>query len=111
MRTAFTFATMVLMAACHRTPEQQEADKLRSDAQERGAAIESQAASEADRLQQEAKTLKASSKRAGGFTGQRLQVRADALSKEAKIIRKQSGMKAEAMKETANAKIKTSESR
>ena len=111
MRIVLTFATLVLMTACHRTPEQQEADKLRSDAQERGAAIENEAESEADRLQQQAKTLEAGSKRAGGFTGERLQVRADALSKEAKIIRKQGDMKAEAMKETANAKIKTSESR
>lgn len=111
MRTAFAFAMMLLMVACQRTPEQQQADKLRSDAQQRGAAIENQAGIQADRLQQQANSLEAGAKQAGGYTGQRLQVRADALSKEAKIIRKQAAMKAEAMKETADAKIKTSESR
>lgn len=111
MRTALTFAMLVLMAACHRTPQQQQADELRSDAQERGAAIQNEADSQADRLQQQAKGLEAGSKQAGGYTGQRLQVRADALSREAKILRKQGDMKAEAMKETADAKIKTAESR
>ena len=111
MRTAFAFAMMLVMVACHRTPEQQQADKLRSDAQERGAAIENEADSQADRLEQQGNALEADAKQAGGYTGQRLQVRADALSKEAKIIRKQADRKAQAMEETTDAKIKTSESR
>jgi len=111
MRTCLALIAVAFTAACQRTPEQQQADTLRSDARERGAAIENDAEMQANRLQQQANNLEAGAKQAGGYTGQRLQVRADALSKEAKIIRKQADRKAEALKETADAKIKTSESR
>ena len=96
-------AMVVLTAACQRTPEQQQADKLRSDAQQRGALIENQADSQAD--------LDNQAEQAGGLTGERLKVRADALAKEAKIIRKQAGMQADAGKEATDARIKASESR
>ena len=111
MHPSVVLAMVVLTAACQRTPEQQQADKLRSDAQQRGAAIENQADTQADRLQQQAEALNNEAQQTGGLTGERLKVRADALAKEAKIIRKQGGMQADSIKEAADAGIKASESR
>jgi hypothetical protein len=111
MRPSVVLGIVVLLAACQRTPEQQQADKLRSDAQQRGAAIENQADTQADRLQQQAELLNNEAQRAGGLTGERLKVRADALTKEAKIIRKQANMQADSIKEATDADIKASESR
>jgi hypothetical protein len=111
MRPLLALAIVALTAACQRTPEQQQADTLRNDAQQRGSAIENQAETQADRLEQQADALNNEAKQAGGLTGERLKVRADALSKEAKIIRKQAGMQADAIKEDADARIKASESR
>ena len=111
MRPLMPLAMVVLTVAWHRTAEQQQADKLRSDAQQRGAVIEKQGDTQADRLQQQADALNNEAKQAGGLTGERLKVRADALAKEAKIIRKQAGMQADAIKEATAADIKASESR
>ena len=96
---------------CQRTPEQEQADNVRSIARQQGASIENRAGTEADRLEQQAAILENEAKQAGGMTGQRLKVRADALNQEAKIIRKQADKQAEAIKETADARIKASESR
>ena len=111
MRSLLAIGLIVLAAACQRTPEQQQADKLRVEARQRGAEIEKHAEGEADRLQQKADALENEALQTGGLTGQRLKVRADALAKEAKIVRKQAGMQADAIKEAADARIKASESR
>ena len=58
-----------------------------------------------------AKVLDNEAQQAGGYTGERLKVRADALAKEAKIIRKQANMQADAVRESADARVKASESR
>ncbi len=75
MRTLLALAIIASMAACQRTPEQQQADTLRSDAQQRGSSIESQAEMQADRLEQQADALNNESTQAGGLTGERLKVR------------------------------------
>lgn len=111
MRRMLAIGFIVLTAACQRTPEQQQADNLRSEARLRGAQIEKHADSEADRLRQQAEALENEAQQAGGLTGQRLRVRADALAKEAKIVRKQADMQADAIKESTDARIKASESR
>ena len=112
MRPLLIFAIVALAtAACQRTPEQQQADDVRSNAQQQGASIENLSGEEADRLEQQAAILENEAKRSGGLTGQRLKVRADALKKESKIIRKQGDQQAEAIKESADARIKASESR
>ncbi len=111
MRRSLAVGMLALTAACQRTPEQQQADKLRADAQQRASAIENQADTQANGLEQRADAIDNVANQAGGYTGQRLKVRADALAKEAKIIRKQADMQAAAVKETADARIKTSESR
>jgi hypothetical protein len=111
MRKSLALALIALAGSCQRTPEQQQADQLRADAKQRGAAIENQADTEADRLGQQADDLYNQSNRVGGYTGQRLKVRADALAKEGKIIRKQAQMQAGAIKEAADARIKATESR
>ena len=84
MRPLLAFAIVTLTAGCQRTPEQQQADTLRADAQQRGSAIENQAEMEADRLEQQADALSNEAKQAGGLTGERFKVRADALAKEAR---------------------------
>jgi sensor domain CHASE-containing protein len=111
MRTLLAFAVIAMTVACQRTPEQQQADKLRDDARQRGSSIENQADTQANSLQQQADALNNQAKQAGGLTGERFKVRADALSKEAKIVRKQADMQSDAIKEAADARIKTSESR
>jgi hypothetical protein len=111
MRPLLAICLIGLIAGCQRTPEQQQADSLRAEARQRGAEIESNADSEADRLQQQAETLENEAQQAGGLTGERLRVRADALAKEAQILRKQADMQADAIKEAADARIKASESR
>jgi len=99
------------MAACQRTPEQQQTDTMRSDARHRGAAIENNANAEADRLQQQASDLENRATQTGGMTGERLKIRANALDQESKVVRKQADMQAEAIKEDADARIKASKSR
>ena len=111
MRALLLFGVLSLATACQRTPEQQHADNLQTDARQRGAAIENQANAEADRLQQQASDLQNEANQAGGMTGERLRVRADALNRESKIIRKQADMQADAIKESTDARIKASESR
>jgi hypothetical protein len=110
MRTLL-FLTIVLIAGCSRTPDQQQTDQLRSDATNGAAAIEKQANAEADRLEQRAAALGEQAKQAGGYTGKRLEVRADALTKEGRIIRDQADQQADAVKQAANARIKAFESR
>lgn len=99
------------IAACQRTPEQQQSDQARRDARERGALIENRADSEAGQLQQQAAALENEANQAGGMTGERLKVRAEALKDEAKIVRKQADKQADAIKESTDAQIKASESR
>lgn len=111
MRTSLALVAIALTAACQRTPEQQQTDKLRADARQRAAAIENRADIEAGRLDQQADVLDNQAQLTGGYSGQRLQVRADALTKEAKIVRKQAGLQADAVKESADARIKASQSR
>lgn len=111
MRRSLAVGILALATACQRTPEQQQADKLRADAQQRASAIYNQADTQANGLKQRADAIDNVANQAGGYTGQRLKVRADALAKEAKIIRKQADMQAAAVRETADARIKTSESR
>ncbi|MEP6983160.1 MAG: hypothetical protein ABI853_05890 [Sphingomicrobium sp.] len=111
MRRSLPLVLIALATACQRTPEQQQADMLRKDAQQRGSAIENQAKTQADRLQQQADALNIEAEQRGGLTGERLKVRAAALAKEADIIRKQGDMQADAIKEAADARIKASQSR
>jgi hypothetical protein len=112
MRQLLIFAIVALAtAACQRTAEQEQADQARSHAEHQGALIQSRADSEADQLQQQASELDNQANQAGGMTGERLKVRAEALKDEAKIIRKQADKQADAIRESADAQIKETESR
>ena len=111
MRFLLILAVLASMAACQRTPEQQQADALRSNARQRGAAIENKANAEADGLQRQASDLENQAAQAGGMTAERLRIRANALDQESKVVRKQAGMQADAIKEDADARIKASKSR
>ena len=111
MRFVLIMAMLASMAACQRTPEQQQADNLRSDARQRADLIENRADVEADRLHQQASDLQNQAGQAGGMTGERLRIRANALDQEAKLVRKQGDMQADAIKEDADARIKASKSR
>ena len=111
MRFLLFLAMLASMAACQRTPEQQQADALRSNARQRGAAIENKANAEADGLQRQASDLENQAAQAGGMTAERLRIRANALDQESKVVRKQAGMQADAIKEDADARIKASKSR
>jgi hypothetical protein len=111
MRCLLIVAVLASMVACHRTPEQQQADAVRTDARQRGAVIENQADAQAARLEQQASDLHNQAVQVGGMTGERLKIRANALNEEAKVIRRQGDMQADAIKEGADARIKASKSR
>lgn len=111
MRFLLVLIVLTSMAACQRTPEQQQADALRSDARQRAVAIENEADVQADRLQQNASDLQNQAAQTGGMTGERLRIRANALDQESKVIRKQGDMRADAIREDADARIKASKSR
>jgi hypothetical protein len=111
MRALLILGMISLATACQRTPEQQQADNLQNEARQRGAAIESRADVEADRLQQQASDLENEANQAGGMTGERLRVRSDALNQESKLIRNQADMQADAIREGTDARIKASKSR
>jgi len=111
MRFLLVLAVFTSMAACQRTPEQQQADAVRTDARQRAAATENQADVQADRLQQQASDLQNQAAQAGGMTGERLRIRANALDQESQVIRKQGDMQADAVREDADARIKASKSR
>ena len=111
MRALMAIAMLALAVACQRTPEQQRADVLRSDAAERSSAIKNKADVDANRMQQQSAALREGAKQVGGLTGERLQVRGDAIAKEAKIVRKQGRMQADAIAKEADARIEASKSR
>jgi hypothetical protein len=111
MRFLLFLAVLASVAACQRTPEQQQDDAARADARQRGVTIENKANAEADRLQQQASDLENQAAQAGGMTGERLRIRANALDQESKVVRKQADMQADAIKEDADARIKASKSR
>jgi hypothetical protein len=111
MRLLLVLAMLASAAACQRTPERRQADAMRSDARQRGAAVENNADAQADRLEQQASDLQNQAGQAGGMTGERLRIRANALNQESKVIRKQGDMQADAMAEDADARIKASKSR
>lgn len=111
MRCLLIVALLASMAACQRTPEQKQADAVRSEARQRGAIIENQADAQADRLEQQASDLDNQAVQTGGMTGERLKIRANALNEESKVIRKQGDMQADAITEDADARIKASKSR
>jgi hypothetical protein len=111
MRFLLVLASLAVTVACQRTPEQQQAANVRSDARQRGAAIENEADTQADRLHQQASHLQHQANQAGGMTGERLGIRANALEQESEVVRKQGDMQADAIKESADARIKASKSR
>ena len=111
MRYLLILAMAASTVACQRTPEQRQADTMRSDARQRATAIENEGDVQADRLQQQAVDLRNQAKQAGGMTGERLTIRANALDQESKVIRKQADTRADAIKEDTDARIKASSSR
>lgn len=111
MRSILALAGLALTPGCQRTPEQQQADAVRSEANKRAAAIENEADVQAGRMEQQASDLHNQAIQAGGMTGERLGIRAKALDKESKVVRKQADTQADAIKEEADARIKASKSR
>lgn len=111
MRMVRLIAFVTLVAGCQQSPEQKQAQALRDQAKAQAAALAKTADTQAGGLEQHAKALRDQAKQAGGFSGQRLEVQADALSKEAKLIRKQADVRGDAIKESVDARIKTTESR
>ena len=98
-------------AACHRTAEQRRAAALRGEAKEQALTLEKQAKNTAGSLERQARALRETGKATGGYTGKRLSARADDLSQQAKLVRKQAHLKAEAITEEADARVKAAESR
>jgi outer membrane PBP1 activator LpoA protein len=103
--------TAILFAACSQSPEQQQADQIRGDANKQAAALTHRAEAQAAPLDEQAEVLKNEAKQVGGYNGKRLNVRAGALKQEGQLDRKQGDEQAAAVKESADARIKALHSR
>lgn len=107
---ALLFAGAAL-ACCSRSPQDQQAEAVKSAAAKRADQIDQQSRAQAESMHAQAKTLSQQAKQAGGLTGQRLQVQADALDKQADIVSRQGKLQAEATREAADAQAKQLASR
>ncbi len=108
---AFVALGLAIAGCAQKSPEEQQMDQIRSHASNQAKAIENQAELQAAPLDQQADALSNQAKQAGGYTGKRLEVKADALHQEAKLIREQADKQGDAIKEGADARIKTIQSR
>ena len=102
---------IVALAACQKSPTEEQADALSEGGRIRAASVRIGAEKEAEALDQRANDLAAKAKAAGGFTGERLAVQAEAAADEADIVRKQGRTKAESVEEAADAEAKAVRSR
>lgn len=111
MRKFATFTLVVIATACSKSPQDQQTDKIRTQAHEQAEAITRHADQQAKPLEQQAEALRAEAKKTGGYGGKRLEIQADASSKQAKLLHEQADEQADAVKEAADAQIKAIRSR
>jgi len=112
----FKSALVLLIAAacvagCSKSPQDQQADRLRAAADAKAQQIRDQAAPQIQAMNDQSKALAAQAKSTGGYTGERLKVQADSLSRQADILDKQARAQADATREAADAQAKQIASR
>ncbi|GAA4033224.1 hypothetical protein GCM10022281_11260 [Sphingomonas rosea] len=111
MKSAVPVVALLLLAACQRTPQEQQIHDIKAQADERADAVEQAADGRADPMDAQAKALREQAKQVGGYDGKRLEVQADALEKEADLTRAQGNDRGDAIRAEADAKAKALESR
>lgn len=111
MRSTALMLALLLLAACSRTPQEQQIHDIKAEADTRADAIESEGDRQADPLDSQAKGLRERAKQVAGYDGKRLEIKAEALEKQADLAREQGEDRAEAVRAEANAKVKALESR
>ncbi len=98
-------AAVLAMSACARqTPQEQQAEQIRDQADAQADAIEAAANDRASKMEADAATLLNQAGTSQSFDAQRLQVQADALEKQAELIEDQADAQAEAVRAAGEAK-------
>jgi len=111
MRAIAPLLALALLAACSRSPQQQQIDAIRTEADQRADAIEEEGGNQAAPLKQQETTLREQAKQAGGYDGKRLTIQAEAAEAQADLLRQQARDRSEAVRAAATAKVKEIESR
>lgn len=101
----FAAAAAICASACSpQTPQEQQAEQLRDQADAEGDALEAAAQNRTAQMEVEAETLIQQAGQSGGYDAQRLKVRAEAIKDEAKLIEKQAEARAKAIRDAGEAK-------
>ncbi|KQM36388.1 hypothetical protein ASE59_04810 [Sphingomonas sp. Leaf10] len=103
-RFALAAAAAFALTACgSQTPQQQQAEQLRDQADAEGDAIEAAAENQTAQMKVEAEGLLNQAQQAGGYDAERLKVRADAMRDEAKLVEQQAEARAKAVRDAGEA--------
>jgi len=111
MRVTPIILAMLFLAACERSPAQQQMHDIKEAADNRADKLEADGKVKAEPLDTQAKALRTQADQAGGYEGKRLDVQAEALEKQADLIRAQAHDRAEAVRAAADAQVKALQSR
>lgn len=106
LRLALCLAPLTLAAsACApQTPQEQQAEQIREEADKQGDAIEATARDKAAQMESQAASLENQAGTSKSFEAQRLQVQADALKKQAELIEDQADAEAKAIRDGGQAR-------
>ena len=106
MRSPLIAAALALAtAACaQQTPQEQQAEQLRDEADAQADAVEAEAENRTAQMKVEAEKLLQQAGQGGGYDAQRLEVRANAIKQEAKLIEDQAEARARAMRDAGKAR-------
>ncbi|UUL82319.1 hypothetical protein [Sphingomonas qomolangmaensis] len=104
IRYALALMPVCLTMACApQTPQEQQAEQIREEADKRGDAIEAEARDRSAQMEAQAAALESQAGTSQSFDAQRLQVQADALKKQADLIEQQADAQAKAVRDAGQA--------
>lgn len=104
IRRIAPFILTFAIAGCGpQSPQEQQADRIREQADAQADQIESDARNEVDRMEAQAEQLLNQSGESQSFEAQRRDVRAKAFREEAKLIEKQASAQAKAVRDQGQA--------
>jgi hypothetical protein len=105
LRFALMLAPLTLASACApQTPQEQQAEQIREEADKQGDAIEASARDRAAKMEADAAALENQAGTSKSFEAQRLQVQANALKEQADLIEKQAEAEAKAVRDAGQAR-------
>lgn len=105
IRLTFAAAAAFALTACgSQTPQEQQAEQLRDQADAEADAIEAAAENQTAQMKVEAEGLVNQAGQGGGYDAERLKVRADAIREEAKLVEQQAEARAKAVRDAGEAR-------